>query len=94
LHAVGLPELVTHSLADYEALARAIASDPTRHGALKAHLRTARESAPLFDSLRTTRALEDLYLRMARRWRAGLPPDHLHAQGPCDVDTLCGDAST
>ena len=93
LHAVGLPELVTDSLEDYEALARSIASDPTRHAALKAHLRTARETAPLFDSLRTTRALEDLYLRMASRWRAGLPPDHLHAQRPSDVATLCGDAS-
>jgi predicted O-linked N-acetylglucosamine transferase (SPINDLY family) len=80
-------------MADYEALAGAIANDPTRHAALKAHLRTARETAPLFDSLRTTRALEDLYLRMASRWRAGLPPDHLHAQRPCDAATPCGDAS-
>ncbi len=93
LHAVGLPELVTDSMADYEALAGAIANDPTRHAALKAHLRTARETAPLFDSLRTTRSLEDLYLRMASRWRAGLPPDHLHAQRPCDAATPCGDAS-
>jgi predicted O-linked N-acetylglucosamine transferase (SPINDLY family) len=93
LHAVGLPELVTDSLEDYESLARSIAGDPTRHAALKAHLRAARETAPLFDSLRTTRALEDLYLRMASRWRAGLPPDHLHAQRPSDAATLCGDAS-
>jgi predicted O-linked N-acetylglucosamine transferase (SPINDLY family) len=93
LHAVGLPELVTDSLEEYEALARSIASDPTRHTALKAHLRSARETAPLFDSLRTTRALEDLYLRMTNRWRAGLPPDHLHALRQSDVATLCGDAS-
>jgi predicted O-linked N-acetylglucosamine transferase (SPINDLY family) len=85
LHAVGLPELVTDSLADYEALALEIAHHPTRHAALKAHLRTARETAPLFDSLRTTRSLEELYLRMADRWRAGLPPDHLHVQGPGDA---------
>ena len=93
LHAVGLPELVTDSLEDYEALARSIASDPARHAALKTHLHAARETAPLFDSLRTTRALEDLYLRMASRWRAGQPPDHLHAQRPSDAATLCGDAS-
>jgi predicted O-linked N-acetylglucosamine transferase (SPINDLY family) len=90
---VGLPELVTDSLEDYEALARSIASDLARHAALKSHLHAARETAPLFDSLRTTRALEDLYLRMASRWRAGLPPDHLHAQRPSDAATLCGDAS-
>jgi predicted O-linked N-acetylglucosamine transferase (SPINDLY family) len=77
LHAVGLPELVVPDMAAYEATARAIAADPQRLAELKARLRAARDTAPLFDSARTTRALEDLFLRMAERWRAGLPPDHL-----------------
>jgi len=93
LHAVGLPDLVTDSLDDYEALARSIANDPARHAALKAHLHAARETAPLFDSLRTTRSLEDLYLRMVSRWHAGQPPDHLYAQRPSDAATPFGDAS-
>jgi predicted O-linked N-acetylglucosamine transferase (SPINDLY family) len=77
LHAVGLPGLVADDLTQYESLARSLAADPARIAALKAHLRAARDTAPLFDSARTTRSLEDLYLRMARRWQDGLAPEHL-----------------
>jgi predicted O-linked N-acetylglucosamine transferase (SPINDLY family) len=77
LHAVGLPGLVADDLTRYESLARSLAADPARIAALKAHLRAARDTAPLFDSARTTRSLEDLYLRMARRWQDGLAPEHL-----------------
>src|SRR5205085_10291466 len=38
LHAIGLPELVTASLAEYEALAEALARNPERLAALKAKL--------------------------------------------------------
>jgi protein O-GlcNAc transferase len=77
LHAVGMPELVTSDLAAYEALARSLAADPQRLTVLKTRLIAACATAPLFDSLRTARAIEDLYARMVERWRAGLPPDHL-----------------
>jgi predicted O-linked N-acetylglucosamine transferase (SPINDLY family) len=82
LHAVGLPELVAPDMAGYEALARSLASDPGRIAALKAHLRAARDTAPLFDSARTTRSLEELFVRMADRWQAGLAPEHLAPQRP------------
>lgn len=77
LQAVGLPELVTQSLADYEALAAALASDPQRLAQLRARLRETRASAPLFDSPGFTRHLEAAYGQMAQRLRAGLPPDHV-----------------
>ena len=64
LHAVGLPDLVTASLADYEALALALARDPARLAALRQRLAANRETAPLFDSARYTRNLEALYRRM------------------------------
>ena len=38
LHANGLPELVTHTLADYEALALRLARDPAALGALREQL--------------------------------------------------------
>jgi predicted O-linked N-acetylglucosamine transferase (SPINDLY family) len=74
LNAVGLPELAVEDLAAYERLARALATDPARLAALRARLRDGRETAPLFDSARTARELDALYLRMAERWRAGLAP--------------------
>lgn len=82
LHAVGLPELVAADLAGYEAIARELAADRERLAQLKARLRAGRATAPLFDSERTARDLEDLYARMSARWRSGAAPDHLEPRGP------------
>ena len=75
LHAVGLPELVTHSLHGYTALAAALAADPPRLHALRAKLARQRPVAPLFDVAAYTLGLEALYAE--RRHRAGLPPQAL-----------------
>jgi len=64
LHAIGLPELVTHSLAEYEALALQLAANPERLSALRARLAANRMTAPLFDTDRFRRHLEAAYLRM------------------------------
>ena len=50
LQALGLPELITPSLEEYEALALALARDPARLAALRARLAAARIAAPLFDT--------------------------------------------
>jgi predicted O-linked N-acetylglucosamine transferase (SPINDLY family) len=73
LHAVGLPELVTQSLAEYAALALALARDPERLAALKSKLLRARDTAPLFDTARLARDLEAAYTAMWERQQAGLP---------------------
>jgi predicted O-linked N-acetylglucosamine transferase (SPINDLY family) len=74
LHAVGLPELVTHSLADYEALALRLATQPVELQRLRSHLQAVRATAPLFDTVRFTRHLETAYLCMHQRRLQGLPP--------------------
>ncbi|MEY2891989.1 MAG: hypothetical protein RJA98_1897 [Pseudomonadota bacterium] len=74
LLAVGLPELITHSLADYAALALALARSPPRLQALRAKLAGLRVGAALFDVAAYTRDLEALYTAMWARHRAGLPP--------------------
>lgn len=74
LHAVGLPELVTHSLTNYAALALALAHDPARLQALRDRLTRQRLTAPLFDVVGYTRSLETLYSTMWARHLAGLPP--------------------
>jgi protein O-GlcNAc transferase len=58
LHAAGLPELVTTSLGDYEALAVALAKDPRRLADLRKKVEAARESSTLFDADRFTRDFE------------------------------------
>jgi len=74
VRAVGLPELVAASLADYEAIALALAAEPTRLNELKAKLAAQRDTAPLFDIARYTQDLERAYAVMMEGWRAGLPP--------------------
>lgn len=60
----GLPELVTHSLADYEALALKLAHNPAELGAIRAKLGKNRDNCPLFDTQRYTRNLEAAYAEM------------------------------
>lgn len=74
LEAVQLKELVTHHLADYEALALALARDSKRLAALRKHLVEGRMKFPLFDSVATTRAIEAAYEHAARRHRKGQAP--------------------
>ena len=81
LHAVGLPELVTHHLADYAALAGALASDRPRLRALRDKLARLRPTAPLFDVPAYTRDLESLLTQMWWRHATGLAPQALRSAG-------------
>jgi len=76
LQALGLPELIAESLADYERLALAFARDAPALAALKAKLARNRESEPLFDTKRFTHALEAAFAHMHDRHKNGLPPMH------------------
>ncbi|MBL8338941.1 MAG: tetratricopeptide repeat protein [Rhodoferax sp.] len=72
LQAADLPELVTHSLADYQALAIALAQDPERLRALRQRLQHGRDRCALFDTPQTCRDLEDLLLALVRGPRDGV----------------------
>ena len=74
LTAVGLPELVTTSLADYEALALQLAHNPGQLAALRQRLQTQRMTQPLFDAPAYARHLEAAFATMHQRARQGLPP--------------------
>ncbi len=64
LHAVGLPELVTAGLEEYQALALKLARGDRLLGELRARLRRNRASAPLFDTDRFRRHVESAYRTM------------------------------
>jgi predicted O-linked N-acetylglucosamine transferase (SPINDLY family)/SAM-dependent methyltransferase len=74
LRAVGLPELVTHSLADYEVLALRLARHPAELANLRDRLARNRETAPLFDITSYARDLETAFGQMAAIAAAGEPP--------------------
>ena len=75
LHAIGLPELVTASLAEYEALALQLAQDPERLAAIRTRLVRNRDTEPPFDTSRITRDLETAYTTMWERTQRGEPPE-------------------
>jgi predicted O-linked N-acetylglucosamine transferase (SPINDLY family) len=74
LNAVGLPELVAPSLAEYEALALRLARDPALLASLRQELARNRESFPLFDTARFARHIEAAFVTMWERSRRGEPP--------------------
>ncbi|MGH8687583.1 MAG: tetratricopeptide repeat protein, partial [Burkholderiales bacterium] len=74
LHAIGLPELVTRDVADYERRALAYASDPAALAVVRAKLARHRLTHPLFDSALSCRHFEAAYLRM---WEM-----HLRGEAP------------
>jgi predicted O-linked N-acetylglucosamine transferase (SPINDLY family) len=76
LQAVGLPELVTRDLEAYEALGLSLAREPARLAALRQRLADNRARAPLFDTARTTRAIEAAYRQMLAGWQDGEGPQH------------------
>lgn len=84
LHTVGLPELVTDNLADYEALALRLARDPQALRALKDKLAAQRAHTPLFDTAGFCRNLEALYTAMWRQSQLQGTPDALCASAPSD----------
>lgn len=69
LNAVGLPELAVDSLDAYEAEALRLGRSPEAVAALKARLAEGRNRAPLFDTDRFARDLEQAYEAL---WRATL----------------------
>jgi predicted O-linked N-acetylglucosamine transferase (SPINDLY family) len=75
LRAVGLTELITTSLEEYETLALKLAREPALLASIKAKLAHNRDTYPLFDTARFTRHIEAAYTRMWERQQSREPPE-------------------
>jgi hypothetical protein len=73
LHAVDLPQLVTHTLADYVERAVALAGERAQVDAIKQQLEANRLSCKLFDSPRLVRELETKFFEIAKRPAGAVP---------------------
>jgi predicted O-linked N-acetylglucosamine transferase (SPINDLY family) len=78
LTAIDLPELITTTQEDYEALAVELATNPERLKAIRQKLERNRLSTPLFDTKLFTRHIEDAYTQMLERYHADLAPEHIY----------------
>jgi predicted O-linked N-acetylglucosamine transferase (SPINDLY family) len=76
---VGLPELVTYSLSDYERLAVTIGREPARAVSYRRYLSEQGRKTALFDIPKQVQRIEDAFERLAlqRRAQFGGAPQHL-----------------
>ena len=77
LNAIGLPELITNTQEEYEALAIDLAMNPQKLTDIKLKLAKNRLTAPLFDTPLFTKNLEAAYIKMIERYQADLEPEHI-----------------
>lgn len=86
LYAADLPELVTHTMGEYEARALRLARDRGELRALRDRLAETRLTVPLFDIDRFTHHLELAYEQMWKIHLAGRSPEHFAVEGlPLDA---------
>jgi predicted O-linked N-acetylglucosamine transferase (SPINDLY family) len=78
LHAIELPELITHSAEEYESLAIELANSPEKIVSLKARLAENRASCPLFNTPLFTQHIESAYRAAYKRYHSGLVPEHIY----------------
>jgi protein O-GlcNAc transferase len=74
LTTIGMPELITESLEEYEQTALAQARDPQRLIALRQKLENNRDASALFDLPKLTGNIEAAYARMWQTWLSGQKP--------------------
>jgi len=77
LYAIGLPELVTETQSDFEALAIELASNQVKLKGIKEKLERNRLTTPLFDTASFTKNIEAAYTEMYERYQSDLPLEHI-----------------
>jgi predicted O-linked N-acetylglucosamine transferase (SPINDLY family) len=86
LLAMDLPELITHTLADFEARAIEYARDPTALNTVKSKLLRNLATSPLFNAELFTLHLEQAYRIMHSRRQVGLPAEHFAVEAQHKFD--------
>lgn len=74
LSVVGLPELITDSLKEYESLALKFAQENDMQQRIRTKLQENLETTPLYDTVRYCRNLEQVYTTMWDRYQQNIPP--------------------
>jgi predicted O-linked N-acetylglucosamine transferase (SPINDLY family) len=78
LKAIGLPELITNSQEEYEALAIELAISPKKLAEIKLKLANNRMTTPLFDTPLFTKNLEAAYIKMYERYLEDLSSETIN----------------
>lgn len=84
LTALEMTELIASSREHYVQLAVELGTNPSRLSEIRKKLECHRLTRPLFDSRRYAANLEMAFTTINERYRAGLPPDHVHVTPSAD----------
>jgi len=77
LKAISLPELITNTQEEYEALAIELAMNHQKIADIKLKLANNRLTTPLFNTPLFTKNLESAYIKMYERYQNDMKPDHI-----------------
>ena len=80
LNAIELPELITTTQEQYEALAIELATNPKKLRSIKQKLERNKLTRALFDTPRFTKHIEAAYKQMYERYQADLPPSNIYIE--------------
>ena len=80
IRALNLPELITSSPEEYEALAIELATEPNKLKIIKEKLLDNFSTAPLYDTSLFTKNLESAFTMIYERYHQGLEPDHIYVE--------------
>jgi len=80
IRALNLPELITSSPEEYEALAIELATNPDKLKIIKDKLLSNLSTAPLYNTPMFTKNLEFAFTEIYERYHQGLEPDHIYAE--------------
>ena len=78
LNAIELPELITTTQEQYEALAIELATTPEKLRSIKKKLERNKLTTALFDTPQFTKHIEAAYKQMYERYQADLPPNNIY----------------
>ena len=80
LTSLELPELITSSLQQYEAIAVDLASNKSKLDEIRCKLNVYKNKSILFDAVKMTKKIEEAYLTVYERNVSGLPLDHVYVK--------------
>jgi protein O-GlcNAc transferase len=80
VNALNLPELITNTPEEYEALAIELATNPKKLKSIKDKLAKNLSTAPLYNTKLFTKNLESAFTQMYERHHGGLEPDHIYVE--------------
>ena len=78
LRTIGLPQLITGSVSQYEDMAFRLAADPDLLSSVRQQLAQNRSTNALFDTDRYAKNLEAAYQQIHERYHSGAAPEHVN----------------